>query len=569
MRTLCLRGGWIVTLGALGAAGACGERSNDGHAQAVTAGSGSGARAGGTSSSQAGMSASGAAATGGAGGGATAGSENGVGAGGREDTASGGASGQSGAGASTSDGAASTNGAGGKTSGTGSSDGLSDFEIEPNPNMSISCFVSWSTAQPASSEVDFGEGDYEFRIRDEALVTDHRVLVIGMHAETKYKIRALSSNAERTLSAEGNFTTGSLPADIPVPKLTADVPARSQVGWTLTNVEFGRTTPAKVVMYDDRGLPVWYFVHGTHDDSRGDVPTELVENHVLVGAAINEPAHEVDLSGKVLWSGPEQSQKTFQTHSFAKTRPGNYLFNIELDKAVQNEATRVDDQLLEELTPELDVVWSWKLLDHVPAAGTREELCHGNSLKLDAAERAAYYNCRYLGLFKLDRASGDIVWRLGGTYDDASLGPGDFTYDPPESQFSDAHEPEVHDDGTVLLYDNGGLSLSSTANYHSRVLEYRLDESKKTATRVFEFPGDFDVDAWYKTSWYTPIWGDADRLANGNILVTAGMRSTTLSTRIFELTRAGEVVWELTFPPNYGSYQAQRLSPPPLVERIP
>jgi hypothetical protein len=462
--------------------------------------------------------------------------------------------------------AGTTSGAGGTSSGLA----LTELGIEPNPNMTISCFVSWRTDEPASSEVDFGEDDFAFRIRDDALVTDHRVLVIGMHAETTYRIRAVSDRGELNASAEGSFTTGALPADIPLPELTASDPVPSDLGWTLTNVEpGGRTEPPRIVMYDERGLPVWYFIDGTHADTRGDISTAFVDNHVLIGPAPGEPAREVDLSGEVVWSGPRQVGKQDQTHFVQKTLGGNYLLNFELDKAVANATTSIDDQLLEELTPDLDVVWSWHLLDHVDAAGTREELCHGNALSLDEAANVAYYNCRYLGLFKLDRASGEVVWRLGGTFDTTSLGPGDFTFDPPESQFSDVHDPELAPDHTLLVYDNGGYHNLASGEYHSRVVEYRLDEEARTATRTFEFPGDFEVDDWYRNDWYTPIWGDADRLPNGNILVTAGMRSATLSTRIFELTRTGEVVWQLTFPANQGSYRADRLSPPPLVETLP
>jgi hypothetical protein len=452
--------------------------------------------------------------------------------------------------------------------GTDSTTLLTGVEIEANPNMTISCFVSWNTNVPASSEVDFGEGEYAFRIRDAAEVRQHRVLVIGMHAETRYRLRAVSESEAGAGSVEGTFTTGALPEGIPEASLTASDVTQAESGWTLTNVEFGRSAPAKVVMYDEQGLPVWYFIDGTHSDSRGDIATALAGEHVLVGPAIGEPAREVDLSGEVTWTGPAQSTQELQTHEFEKTPSGNYLFNIELDKAVQGEKTHIDDQLLEELSPDLGVVWSWKLFDHVPIAGAREELCHGNALSVEPAAGVVYYNCRFLGLFKLDRASGEILWRLGGRYDAESLGPGDFTFDPPESQFSDAHDPEIHADGSVLLYDNGGYKPSSNVEFHTRVVEYQLDETKHTATRTFEFPGDFPVDAWYRDSWYTPIWGDADRLANGNILVTAGMRSTSLSTRIFEITRQGEVVWELTFPPNYGSYRAERLAPPPLVEAL-
>jgi hypothetical protein len=451
---------------------------------------------------------------------------------------------------------------------------LSGLQIDMNPNMTISCFVSWTTAEPASSEVDFGETDYTSRIRDATLTTDHRVLVIGMHAEKMYKIKAVSTTAQATGSLEGSFTTGKLPASLPTPMLTANDFADSVTGWTLTNIMPAQSGPALAVMYDENGLPVWYFVHGTHADSRGDVSTEFLTNSVLVGPTSGEPAREVDLSGKVLWEGPANgNQAELATHYAGKTSMGNYLLNIELDKAVTNGSTKIDNQLLEEITPTNSTVWSWKLFDHIPPAGNREELCHGNMIIDDETNGIIYYNCRFLGLFKIDRASGDIVWRLGGSYDTTSIGPGDFTYSPPESQFSDTHEPEWHDDGTLMVYDNGGYMQNAgfgggNTNYHSRVVEYQIDQTQKTATRTWEFPGSFDVDTWYKSSWYSPYWGDADRLSNGNILVTAPTKSTSASTRIFEVTRAGKVVWELTFPVNNGSFKAQRIAPPPLVEPI-
>jgi hypothetical protein len=258
------------------------------------------------------------------------------------------------------------------------------------------------------------------------------------------------------------------------------------------------------------------------------------------------------------------------SHTVAKLSNGNYLLNIELDKAVTSGSTKIDDQLLQEIRPDLSVVWSWKLFDHVTPAGSREELCHGNTLYADEAAGFVYYNCRYQGLFKINKASGDIVWRLGGSYDKTSLGAGDFTYAPEAGRFSDAHDPEMHDDGTVLLYDNGGFSGigASGTNYHSRVLEYQLDQTAKTAKVVWEFPGTFSVDAWYKNSWYSPYWGDADRLPNGNILITAAIKSASASSRILEVTRAGKVIWEITLPVNNGVYQADRVTPP-LVEALP
>ena len=103
-------------------------------------------------------------------------------------------------------------------------------------------------------------------------------------------------------------------------------------------------------------------------------------------------------------------------------------------------------------------------------------------------------------------------------------------------------------------------------SYHTQVVEYMIDDANKRATLTWQFPGSFSTDAWYKQTWSTPIWGDANRLANGNVLVTAGLKAGP--TRLFEVTRAGEVVWAIDWPANIGSYRGSRIPPPP-AEPIP
>src|SRR4029079_11693430 len=127
--------------------------------------------------------------------------------------------------------------------------------------------------------------------------------------------------------------------------------------------------------------PVWYTTLGTTADARGDVIAKLVSTGVLIGPTNGESPREVDLSGKVIWTGPAQSNAKLMSHTVAKLSNGNYLLNIELDKAVTNGSTKIDDQLLQEVRPDLSVVWSWKLCDHVPPAGSKEELCHGKNFE--------------------------------------------------------------------------------------------------------------------------------------------------------------------------------------------
>ena len=457
---------------------------------------------------------------------------------------------------------------------------ISDLAIEPNPNLTISCYVSWTTDVPSTSEVQFGIDAYEYRIEHRAPVTEHRVLVIGMHAGTDYLLKAVSTTAGGSDEAEGTFSTGRLPSEVPLAERTVAELDSADTGWTLTNAQvgagpqgFGGRTPAVIVIYDEEGIPVWYYIDGDSADTRGDLSTELLDNlNVLIGAGASEPPREVDLAGNVVWEGPEQPRPGAagepMSHHTGKLDNGNYV----LLRDTISEVYGVGGQRIEEITPGCERVWEWDIFDHVvPAENVPSDWCHANSVTIDEESDVFYISCRFQGLFKAERyGAQEVIWQMGAAIDDPNAG--DVTYLPPESMPSDIHDPEVDiDGGTILLYDNGGYATRTgdrEADYHSRVLEYAIDEASKTATLVWEFPGDFEVDAWYRDEWYTPYWGDADRLANGNVLVTAGMRGEGTTTRIFEVTRAGRVVWEIQLESNNGSYRAQRLSPPPLVRRI-
>jgi len=503
-----------------------------------------------------------------------------VGAGGANAGAGGSAAG-SGSGAVAGGGASAVGGAAG--SGAGANGGSGNvvtgaltLTIEPNPNSVLSCYVSWKTDAAATSVVQFGVDDYQWEISDDAMVTDHKVLVIGMRSEKTYKIKGISGQA----SGEGTFTTGKPPAQVPNGTVMINETASRAPGWTLVNVEQGGTDnrprsplPPAAVIYDEEGFAVWYFVHGPGKDIGGAVSTQRTDKGVVIGPTWNEqttngvPPREVDWGGNVIWECAHAACLPGKnvTHETQKLSNGHYVILEYVGSGTQNPVFR-------EVDADSKEVWSldWNAILPAPS-GSTGDWCHANAINIDIEKNAVYANCRWMGMMKTTYMNPTYQWLIPAEY--GSKGQGDFTYMPSSSQFSDAHSPDFYDDThTAIFYDNGGFSGSvdtmagpAGSGYHSRAIEYTIDEQAGTATLSWEFPGTFAVpNDWYTTQWYSPFWGDVDRLANGNILVAGGMIGVDKpESRVFEVTHAdGKVVWEFRFPKNFGVYRAERIVPP-------
>jgi hypothetical protein len=465
--------------------------------------------------------------------------------------------------------------------------------------------VSWTTDKAADSVVQFGQGKYEWEIRDSAQVTSHKVLIIGMYATKAYQIKAMSSAGGKTVSATGNFTTGALPSQLPVATVPINDTTKAQSGWTLMNVQKGdgntipsSNYPAMAVMYDATGQPVWYYIDGTTNDYGGAISVDLTDKGVLVGPVGNsagltgESPREVDFAGNTLWQCSDAKCSSSGgaggsggvsglggmsgtgggpgelSHHASKLPNGDYVV------LRWNTTNNNQSPVFEEITPDHKTVWSLDYAKLVPMPSSLSgDWCHGNSITIDIAKDAVYANCRWIGLIKTSyKDPNTLLWHLPASYNGKGLG--NMTFSPTTSQYSDTHAPEIHSDGTILFFDNGGYDNMFTypppppTTHHSRAVEYKIDESAKTATLVWEFPGTFTVDDWYKNSWYQPFWGSAKRLDNGNVLVAAGNRGTGTESRVFEVTKTdGKVVWELHLGPDIGVYRAARITPP-LVKAI-
>ena len=137
-------------------------------------------------------------------------------------------------------------------------------------------------------------------------------------------------------------------------------------------------------------------------------------------------------------------------------------------------------------------------------------------------------------IYKINRATGKIMWRLGGKKSDFKLGPG--------VRFDWQHSVRAQPDGTLKLYDN---SAAPPVRKASRAITVKLDTTAKTATLVSAFT--------HPRKLLSASQGNVERLPNGDVFVGWG------SQRWFtEFSPSGEVLFDGRLARGNDNYRAFR-----------
>ena len=239
---------------------------------------------------------------------------------------------------------------------------------------------------------------------------------------------------------------------------------------------------------------------------------------------------ETDWNGRVLW----ELRQPDHHHDGIRLRNGNVLL-ICLAQLPHHLVSQVKGgrpgtecngemyaDYLVEMTTDGHVVWEWRAWEHLDpetdcitaVQDPREEWTHANGLA-EMPNGDIVVSFRHIStVIIIDRKTSEIIWKLGA---------------PP---LSGQHAPTLLANGHLLLFDNGPHRLDHTMPY-SRVVEIDL----ATKQIVWKYQEKRECE------FYSPRISNAQRLPNGNTLVCEGDFG-----RIFEVTTAGELVWEFVNP---------------------
>ncbi|HKH12183.1 MAG TPA: arylsulfotransferase family protein [Rubrobacter sp.] len=205
---------------------------------------------------------------------------------------------------------------------------------------------------------------------------------------------------------------------------------------------------------------------------------------------------------------------------------------------------RVMDGVAQELDIETgEVLFEWRSLDHVgpgesfyePASDLEGayDYFHINSIDEEGDDHLLISARRTSTVYKVDRRSGEVVWRLGGKRSDFEMGEG--------ARFAYQHDARRQADGTMTVFDNRGAAMGE----QSRGIRLKLDEEAMKATLLQEFLHPEEPFATYQ--------GNVQVLPNGNVFVGWGS-----APYLTEHDGDGNLLFDAGFPPEVESYRAFR-----------
>jgi len=393
----------------------------------------------------------------------------------------------------------------------------------------------------------------EEHVLTSAAATEHELVLAGLLAKTAYACDAVAGSA----NASFEVATDALPDWAPAWTVTGETS-----GYTLFNhvVNGQDANEQKLLIVDPEGRIRWY--HLLAEQVAGDVDSRyLGDGTVLYGGGYGARPRRIDLAGETVFRLATPVTGRSHHHHTERLDDGSVMSLVTTTNAVAEQEETWTGFGVEVVDPQTGALaWAWDSQAAVEAGqlpvASGGDPYHGNWAwwTTDAEGPALWVSMRNLDrIARVDRETGEISWTLGVDGDFTLLGP-DGEPAGTEDWFYLQHAPELTGD-TLVVYDNG---LGRPGGAYSRVVQYRLDVAGRTLQQEW---------AWTEDAWKEPIWGDADLLDDGHVLVARGhcwdCDSADVDGRsaLIELDPSADLAtWRLDFDGERdGLYRAQRI----------
>jgi hypothetical protein len=274
---------------------------------------------------------------------------------------------------------------------------------------------------------------------------------------------------KKTVGSAGTYSIRCLPADFPRFKFTRHQEPRH--GFYIMTP--GGAVAHYVVVVDQWGVPVWWF---EVDPSAAAIDAKVLGRQIVWTRRYGHPAFGTSAKTAYEFRRPDgtlvRSLRAVGTitdiHDLQPTPDGNYLIlsyrpRSGVDASAQNgdaEAT-VYDGVVQKLAPDGRLLWEWSTAGHIGLAETGRwwtrltepyDIVHINAVE-PLAHGDFLISLRHTdAVYRIDGATGEVEWKLGGTPTEESLTVHDDPFAP--YPLGGQHDVRYLGGGEISLHDN-------------------------------------------------------------------------------------------------------------------
>jgi hypothetical protein len=277
------------------------------------------------------------------------------------------------------------------------------------------------------------------------------------------------------------------------PTMTVNARAHPSAGLVFVATITGPGQRGPMIV-DDRGRPVWFLrtkavaINFRAQVYRGRPVLTWWEGQISKMGVGEGEGVVVDQNYRTIARVRAGNGFKADVHELLLTPQGTALITIY--NAVKADLTSVggpaSGTVLDSIVQEVDVasgrvLFEWHSLDHVPIADTYSPVLdpfdyfHVNSIDVDLDGNLLLSARNTSAVYKVDRRSGAVLWRLGGRSSDFALAP--------DAGFMYQHDARAHPDGTVTLFDDGSGGLDHPA----RAIRLGLDLASRQCALLQEY----------------------------------------------------------------------------------
>jgi hypothetical protein len=314
-----------------------------------------------------------------------------------------------------------------------------------------------------------------------------------------------------------------LPNDFPTYSFTRYGPVTPK--FFAVDDEYQASGNRYAIVFNNQGVPVWWYpapAKGARVLADGNIlwadryatPSSWAI-HSLAGATVRT---------MTAVGGSGANPHDLQLLSNGGYQLGSYVRQSNVDTTAYGgakHATVVNNEL-QQVDSHGKLVWDWHTDKHISLSETPDriwkwvvthpegyDIAHWNSIEPDGGSVIASFR-NLDAVYKIQKSSGKIVWKLGGTKTSKRL---TVKHDPRSYPLGAQHDARLLGDRTLTIFNN----RTNLAQRRPEADRFRINQQDRTATLLESI-----TDPAVSTSY---CCGSARRLSNGNWLIDWGQNN--------------------------------------------